>query len=60
MFSTTRYQISQKSQNAINLEHKYGANNYHPIPVVISRGEGVYVWDVDNKKYFDFYRHIQL
>ena len=54
-FSTGQLsQISAISRNAINLEHKYGANNYHPIPVVISRGEGIYVYDVDNKKYFDF------
>ena len=45
---------SIKSQHAIDLENKYGANNYHPIPVVISKGEGIYVYDVDNKKYFDF------
>ena len=42
------------SQEAIELENKYGAHNYHPLPVVLSRGEGVYVWDVDEKKYFDF------
>lgn len=39
---------------AIELENKYGAHNYHPLPVVLSRGEGVYVWDVEGKKYFDF------
>lgn len=38
----------------MELENKYGAHNYHPIPVVLERGEGVYVWDVDGKKYFDF------
>ncbi|MAP54185.1 ornithine--oxo-acid transaminase [Altibacter sp.] len=42
------------SQKAIDLENKYGAHNYHPLPVVLTRGEGVYVWDVDGKKYFDF------
>lgn len=42
------------SQEAIELEDKYGAHNYHPMPVVLARGEGVYVWDVDGKKYFDF------
>jgi ornithine--oxo-acid transaminase len=42
------------SQAAIALEDKYGAHNYHPIPVVLSRGEGVHVWDVDGKHYFDF------
>ena len=35
-------------------ENKYGAHNYHPLPVVLNRGEGVYVWDVDEKKYYDF------
>ena len=38
----------------IALENKYGAHNYHPLPVVLSRGEGVYVWDVDGKRYYDF------
>ena len=42
------------SQKAIELENKYGAHNYHPLPVVINRGEGVYVWDAEGKKYYDF------
>lgn len=42
------------SAEAIELENKYGAHNYHPLPVVLDRGEGVYVWDVEGKKYFDF------
>jgi ornithine--oxo-acid transaminase len=42
------------SAEAITLENKYGAHNYHPLPVVLSRGEGVYVWDIEGKKYFDF------
>lgn len=42
------------SQRAIDLENQYGAHNYHPLPVVLSRGEGVYVWDVEGKKYYDF------
>ena len=42
------------SQEAIELENNYGAHNYHPLPVVISRGEGVYVWDAEGKKYYDF------
>jgi len=42
------------SADAIALEDKYGAHNYHPLPVVLSRGEGVYVWDVEGKKYYDF------
>ena len=48
--------IDQKisSQDYIELEDKHGAHNYHPLPVVLSRGEGVYVWDVEGKKYFDF------
>jgi len=48
--------VSEKisSEQAISLEEKYGAHNYHPLPVVLSRGEGVYVWDVDGKRYYDF------
>ena len=42
------------SQQAIELENKYGAHNYHPLPVVLSRGEGVYVWDVEGNRYYDF------
>ena len=42
------------SQEIIALENKYGAHNYHPLPVVLARGEGVYVWDVEGKKYYDF------
>lgn len=42
------------SKEAIALEDKYGAHNYHPLPVVLDRGEGVFVWDVEGKKYFDF------
>lgn len=42
------------SQDYIKLEEKYGAHNYHPLPVVLARGEGVYVWDVEGKQYFDF------
>jgi ornithine--oxo-acid transaminase len=42
------------SQEAIDLENKYGAHNYHPLPVVLNRGEGVFVWDVEGKKYYDF------
>ncbi len=42
------------SKDAIALEDKYGAHNYHPLPVVLNRGEGVYVWDVEGKKYYDF------
>jgi ornithine--oxo-acid transaminase len=42
------------SQEAIALEDKYGAHNYHPLPVVLSKGNGVFVWDVEGKKYYDF------
>jgi ornithine--oxo-acid transaminase len=42
------------SQEAMELENKYGAHNYHPLPVVLSRGEGVHVWDAEGKKYYDF------
>ncbi|WP_333875934.1 ornithine--oxo-acid transaminase [Flavobacterium sp.] len=42
------------SADAIALEDRYGAHNYHPLPVVLSRGEGVYVWDVEGKQYYDF------
>lgn len=42
------------SQYYIDLEDNYGAHNYHPLPVVLEKGEGVFVWDVEGKKYFDF------
>lgn len=42
------------SKEAIELENKYGAHNYHPLPVVLSKGEGVHVWDPEGKRYFDF------
>lgn len=42
------------TERAIALEDKYGAHNYHPLPVVLSKGEGVYVWDAEGKQYFDF------
>ena len=42
------------SQQAMDLENKYGAHNYHPLPVVLSKGEGVFVWDAEGKKYYDF------
>lgn len=42
------------SKELIHLEDKYGAHNYHPLPVVLEKGRGVHVWDVENKKYFDF------
>ncbi len=43
-----------RSEIAMALEDKHGAHNYHPLPVVLARGEGVYVWDVEGKMYFDF------
>ena len=42
------------SKNLIDLEYKYGAHNYHPLPVVLKKGSGIYLWDVEGKKYFDF------
>jgi ornithine--oxo-acid transaminase len=42
------------SNSLMNLENKYGAHNYHPLPVVLDRGEGVFVWDSEGNKYFDF------
>ena len=46
--------LSSKSEALIAKENQYGAHNYHPLPVVLERGEGVHVWDVDGKKYYDF------
>ena len=42
------------SQNIIELEYKFGAHNYHPLPVVLKEGKGVFVWDIEGKKYYDF------
>lgn len=42
------------TQDYISLEEKYGAHNYHPLPVVLAKGEGVFLWDVEGKKYYDF------
>ena len=49
-------QMTQETKSAsfISLEEKFGAHNYHPLPVVLERGEGVHLWDVDGKKYYDF------
>ena len=47
-------QATLNSTNFIDLELEHGAHDYHPIPVVLERGEGVYLWDVEGKKYFDF------
>lgn len=46
--------LSRQSQYFLSLEENFGAHNYHPLPVVLSRGEGVFVWDVDGKRYYDF------
>ena len=46
--------MSLNTSSAIDLENKYGAHNYHPLPVVLSRGQGIKVWDVDGNEYYDF------
>jgi ornithine--oxo-acid transaminase len=46
--------MSDKTKHYLQLEEQYGAHNYHPLPVVLNKGEGVYVWDVDGKRYYDF------
>jgi len=46
--------LSAAARHYLELEEKHGAHNYHPLPVVLKRGEGVYVWDVDGKRYYDF------
>src|SRR5271154_6992285 len=43
-----------KAEYLIELEERYGAHNYHPLPVVLERGRGVYLWDVEGKRYYDF------
>jgi len=50
----TMIDTATKSAHLMELEDNYGAHNYHPIPVVLEKGEGVYVWDVEGKRYFDF------
>ena len=50
----THSTISSNAAKYLALEEKYGAHNYHPLPVVLEKGEGVYLYDVDGKKYFDF------
>jgi len=54
MQDTTQTSEKMTSERAIELEDKYGAHNYHPLPVVLHRGQGVNVWDVEGKKYYDF------
>jgi ornithine--oxo-acid transaminase len=46
--------LTDNTQHFIELEERYGAHNYHPLPVVLKKGSGVHVWDVDDKRYFDF------
>lgn len=46
--------LSEKSTHYLELEDKHGAHNYHPLPVVLEKGEGVFVWDVEGKRYYDF------
>jgi ornithine--oxo-acid transaminase len=50
----TAIALSAATQHYLDLEEKYGAHNYHPLPVVLNRGEGVFVYDVDGKRYYDF------
>src|SRR5690606_4396840 len=50
----TFFKEVDSSKEFIELENKYGAHNYHPLPVVLNKGEGVFVWDVEGKKYYDF------
>lgn len=50
----TAITMSEKAEYYMELEEQYGAHNYHPLPVVLSRGKGVFVWDVDGKRYYDF------
>ena len=52
--SVSVFETSSKTNYYLGLEDKYGAHNYHPLPVVLERGEGVFVWDVDCKRYYDF------
>ena len=46
--------MSALTQRYLELEERYSAHNYHPLPVVLTKGEGVYVWDIDGKRYYDF------
>ncbi|MFB6458057.1 ornithine--oxo-acid transaminase [Chitinophaga sp. Hz27] len=46
--------MTERTQHFLDLEEQYGAHNYHPLPVVLERGEGVFLWDVDGKRYYDF------
>ena len=46
--------LSATAQHYLNLEEQYGAHNYHPLPVVLQRGQGVFVYDMEDKPYYDF------
>ena len=46
--------VASQTNYFIDLENKYGAHNYHPLPVVLTKGKGIFVWDVEGKKYYDF------
>jgi ornithine--oxo-acid transaminase len=50
----TTVSLTANSQHYLNLEDQYGAHNYHPLPVVLKKGKGVFMWDVDDKRYYDF------
>jgi ornithine--oxo-acid transaminase len=50
----TTVSLTANSQHYLDLEDQYGAHNYHPLPVVLKKGEGVFMWDVDDKRYYDF------
>src|SRR6476469_4063189 len=52
--SSTYPLLTERAQYYLDLEETYGAHNYHPLPVVLERGEGVFMWDVDGKRYYDF------
>lgn len=54
MLTEELLEISPNAQRVIDKEDKYGAHNYHPLPVVLEKGEGVFVWDTDGKRYYDF------
>ncbi len=54
MASTIETPTGLSSEQAMELEARHGAHNYHPLPVVLTRGEGVYVWDLEGRRYFDF------
>ena len=58
--SVVEYKLNFNAMNSLSIkeyidrESSYGAHNYHPLPVVLERGQGIYVWDVEGKRYFDF------